>query len=113
MSAKKLPTLARPHKEVPGETAAEPRLLAMVTALTSELAVTRERLDTLERLVEASGVIEQADVESFEPTPEQAQERQVLRKRIIEKAFRPLRESAERDARSAAGQRQTETAGKE
>jgi len=78
--------------------------MAMLTAVVGELVVARDRIDTLERLVEAAGVIERSQIESFEPTPEQAAERQHTRQRVIEKAFRVLRESAERDVDAAARQ---------
>lgn len=77
--------------------------MAMLTAVVGELVVARDRIDTLERLLESAGVIERARIESFEPAPEQAEERLRTRQRIIEKAFRPLREAAERDLEAVAG----------
>jgi hypothetical protein len=50
------------------------RVLAVVMAVAQELAVTRERLDTVERLLEAKGIT-QTDIEAFQPTPEQADDR--------------------------------------
>lgn len=79
----------------------EERLLAMVTALTAELAVTRERVDTLERLLESAGVCAQTDVENFSPAAAAFDERQRMRRRLIGKVFRPLEEAAERDLREA------------
>ena len=85
------------RRAIPGTSEAEEQLLAMVTALTGELAITRERLDTLERLVEKAGVVAQADVEGFVADEAQARQRKSIRRRIIGKIFRPLREAAERD----------------
>ena len=73
----------------------------MVTALTGELAITRERLDTLERLVEKAAILARDDIESFEASPEQAEQRHGIRHRLIAKVFRPLRDAAERDAANA------------
>ena len=42
-------------------------LLAMNVALLTELMVTRERLDTLERLIEARGLVPRADIDAYEP----------------------------------------------
>ena len=92
---------AKSRKPIPGGSEAEDRLLAMVTALTGELAITRERLDTLERLVEKAGVVTQEQVESFTADEKQFEERLSLRKRLIAKVFRPLREAAERDLAKA------------
>lgn len=41
------------------------RLLSMLMALAGELSVTRDRLDTLERLAETKGLFTQADIEAF------------------------------------------------
>lgn len=83
---------------VPGQSPAEDRLLAMIAALTSELAVMRDRLDTVERLAEASGVVHRAAIEEFEPDPQAAQERDANRQRLIAKVFRPIKDDAERAA---------------
>lgn len=85
------------RKPIPGASEAEERLLAMVTALTAELAITRERLDTVERLLEGAGVVTQTDVENFTTDEAQFSQRQGLRRRLIAKVFRPLRASTERD----------------
>jgi hypothetical protein len=50
------------------------RVMAITMAVAQELAVMRERLDTVERLLESKG-ISQDDIESFVPTPEQADQR--------------------------------------
>jgi hypothetical protein len=41
------------------------RLLSMVMALAGELAVTRDRLDTLERVAEAKGLLSSNDIEHY------------------------------------------------
>lgn len=85
------------RRAIPGATESEEQLLAMVTALTAELSITRERLDTLERLVEEANVVSQAQIESFAPSDDAVAAREGIRGRIISKVFRPLRETAERD----------------
>jgi len=42
------------------------RLLSMLMALAGELSVTRDRLDTLERVAASKGLFSSADIESFE-----------------------------------------------
>lgn len=79
---------------IKGQPPAEDRLLAIAAALASELAVTRERLDTLECLCEAAGVLKPDAIEQFTPTPEQSKERDGLRKGIISRVFRPLLKDA-------------------
>jgi len=41
------------------------RLLSMIMALTGELSVTRDRLDTLERVAASKGLFSSDDIESF------------------------------------------------
>jgi hypothetical protein len=79
---------------IPNQSATEDMLLAMVTALTGELAVLRERLDTAERLLDAAGVLPRATIETFEPDAAQTAEREALRKSLIGRVFRPLRDAA-------------------
>jgi hypothetical protein len=92
-----------PHRRiaVPNQSPGEERLLAMVAALASELAVVRERLDTVERLAEAGGVFQPGAVEAFVPTAEQVTHRDGLRQRLIGKIFRPVRDAL---ASAAAGE---------
>jgi hypothetical protein len=77
-----------------GQSATEDMLLAMVTALTAEIAVLRERLDTTERLLEAAGVLAREKIEFFEPDAAQTAERGDLRHKLISRVFRPLRDAA-------------------
>jgi len=82
--------------EIAGQLPEEDRLLAMVAALASELAVVRERLDTVERLAEAAGVLARASIENFVPDAAASTERDTLRRRLIDRIFRPLRDAAAR-----------------
>lgn len=87
------------RRSIPGSSEAEERLLAMVTAVTAQLAVARERVDTLERLMARAGLIAPSDIEEFTATEDETRERDAVRRSIITKVFRPLQESAERDLR--------------
>ena len=89
------------RRSIPGTSEAEERLLAMVTALTGQLAVTRERVDTLERLLARAELMNLSAIEEFAATEEETAERDALRRGLIAKVFRPLQEAAERDLRLA------------
>ncbi|XKH09913.1 hypothetical protein ACFFDA_05465 [Novosphingobium sp. BL-52-GroH] len=80
---------------VPGQSPGDERLLAMVAALTAELAVTRERLDTVERLAEAAGLFGPAEVERFAADAEQGAARDAIRQTIIAHVFAPLKADTE------------------
>jgi len=43
------------------------RVLSIAMALAGELSVARERIDTLERLLEQRGLLSRADIEGFSP----------------------------------------------
>jgi hypothetical protein len=51
------------------------RLLTIVWAMAAELAVTRERLDTVERLLAEREVLDRNAIETYRPNPEAARER--------------------------------------
>jgi len=76
-------------------TPAEEHLLSMVMVLAEELAVTRERADTLERLLEQEGVLKQSKIETFVPDADAGQERQKQHLRFTTRLFRSLRHEVE------------------
>lgn len=51
------------------------RVLAVTMAIAQELAVMRERLDTVERLLETKGTVTRTDIETYEPPKPIAEER--------------------------------------
>jgi len=71
------------------------KLLSMVLALTQELSVARDRIDTLERLLDRAGVLAAQSVEDYLPTAEEAVERGERRAGMLRRVFR----GAEKEAR--------------
>lgn len=71
------------------------RLTNVVLVLTQELAVLRERTDTLERLLEQSGVLTRQEVETFSPTKQQADERGAWTQEYLARVFRILQQERE------------------
>jgi hypothetical protein len=67
------------------------QLMAMVMALTVEVSILRERLDTHERVSEAKGGFGTADVEAYNADDEALAYRTGFRNRIMHKVFRTLR----------------------
>ena len=51
------------------------RVMAITMAVAQELAVMRERLDTVERLLEEKGTISQGDIETYAPSKDIAEQR--------------------------------------
>lgn len=66
------------------------RLFGITLALTTELAVTRERLDTVERLLERHAVLAGADIESYRPDPAVVAARAEAHQEYLARIFRVL-----------------------
>ena len=76
------------------EPAAE-RLLAMVIALAGELAVLRERLDTIERLGADKALFSLDDIEAYEPPLDVQERREQWCQDYLDRLFRVLDDEAE------------------
>ena len=68
------------------------KLLAMVMALTGEVSVLRERLDTMERLLQAKGIVSISELEAYQPDEQVESERQQWRQEYIARVLRVLQE---------------------
>lgn len=77
------------------------RLLAVVTALTAELSVVRERLDTVERLAEQGLPATPANIEAYHLGPDVEQAREATRAAMLERVFRILAQPMDDDGRAA------------
>jgi hypothetical protein len=77
-------------------------LLSMNVALLSELMATRERLDTLERLLARKGVIAATEIDGFDETPQDEAEREKQRETTARHVFYLLLQQAERAAKGDA-----------
>lgn len=86
------------RRDMPGLDESDDQTFAMIAALASELAMARERIDTLERLLAGSGALVPGAVDAYVPDEEAAKARGALRQRLIGKVFRPIREAAMRRA---------------
>jgi hypothetical protein len=71
------------------------RVMNITLALMQEVAVLRERLDTIERLIERDGKVTRAAIEAFEPTKEQAAERGAWMQEYIARVLRILQQDRE------------------
>ncbi|MDW8480257.1 MAG: hypothetical protein RML12_11260 [Xanthomonadales bacterium] len=73
------------------------RVLNVALALAMELAVTRQRLDALERLLERRALLPRAAIEGFSPTREEERERQLMLRELQLRILRILIQDAERE----------------
>lgn len=80
---------ARPYFFSSAETE---RVLNIAMAIAAEVAVVRERMDTIERLLESKGLLLQKEIEEFVPTDEQAEERQGWHARYTARILRMVQQ---------------------
>ncbi|MFN7175363.1 MAG: hypothetical protein ACK4MX_00585 [Thermaurantiacus sp.] len=71
------------------------RLLSIVMALAAEVSVNRERMDTIERLLDAKGVISRTDIESFAPDRDAGYERGLAARAYIARILRGVQQDME------------------
>jgi hypothetical protein len=71
------------------------RTLSIVMALVAEVSVMRERMDTIERLLEAKGSLTRADIESYTPDRAAGKERGLLTKTYIARIMRGMQQDME------------------
>ena len=71
------------------------RTLSIVMAIAGEVSVLRERLDTVERLLDAKGAITRADIESYTPDRQAGAERGLLTKEYLARILRGVQQDME------------------
>jgi hypothetical protein len=77
------------------------RVLSILMAVAGEVSVLRERLDTVERLLDANGTISRADIEAYEPDREAAYQRGLATKEYIARVMRGVQQDMEAMAAAA------------
>lgn len=71
------------------------RTLSIVMALAGEISVMRERMDTIERLLDAKGTISRCDIEAYVPDTAAGKERGLLIKDYIARIMRGVQQDME------------------
>lgn len=71
------------------------RLFSLAMALTAEVSVLRERLDTVERLLEARGGINRADIEAYVPGKQAGDERGEATRAFVARVMRGFAQEVE------------------
>ena len=69
---------------------------SITMALIAELAVARERNDTLERLLVSKGILSQSEIENYLPDEQASHERQLAQVEYTTRIFRSLQQQLER-----------------
>jgi hypothetical protein len=71
------------------------RMLSILLAAVGEISVLKERLDTVERLLDANGTISRADIEAYEPDRQAAYERGLATKEYVARVMRGVQQDME------------------
>lgn len=71
------------------------RMLSILLALAGEVSVLKERLDTVERLLDAKGSIDRADIEAYVPDTDAAYERSLMTKEYVARIMRGMQQDME------------------
>ena len=87
------------------------RVLAITMAVVQELAVTRQRCDTLERLLVAKGALGEDEIDQFQPDARAAAERGLWTQEYLARVLRIVQQEAE--AATATGDIASEAVGDE
>ena len=72
------------------------RVLGVVMELAAEVYVLRDRLTTVERVLERGGSLDRAELESYQPTPDERAQRLAERNALIARILAPM--TAESDS---------------
>jgi len=79
------------------------RVMAITMAVAQELAVARDRLDTLERLLDAKGLVFRQEIENFEPTPADSAARGLWIQEYLARILRIVQQEGEAITHAAQG----------
>jgi len=101
LRAPRLPRIAKGRRPEFYEDPAIDQLFAIVTALTAEISVLCDRLDTVERLLDASGSVPAQAVEAYVPDEAAAALRAERRDELLRRVFAVLELYAARKAPAA------------
>jgi hypothetical protein len=71
------------------------RVLAITMAVAQELAVARQRVDTLERLLRAKGIVRESEIDGFKPDAEAAAERALWTQEYLARILRIVQQENE------------------
>ena len=71
------------------------RVMNIAMAVAAEVAVVHERMDTIERLLEAKGILNRAEIEAYEPDDKAAEERQLWHARYAARILRIIQQEVD------------------
>ena len=89
-SEKNIPRKAKGKRPQYFEDPAVDKLHLMLMAVMEELSVTKDRMDTIKRMIEDKGLFKRNSIDNFKPTPEAEIERTQQRLQYISRVMRSI-----------------------
>ncbi len=80
------------------------QLLNITMALAGEVAVMRERMDTMERLLTKAGTLTREEIEDYVPDAQAAEQRQLWHQEFIARILRIVQQNREEITEKSQGQ---------
>jgi len=71
------------------------KMLVIIMALTAEVSVLHDRLDTLSRLIQDKGILSIDEIETYQPDEQTTKEREQWRAEYIARVLRVVQEEVE------------------
>lgn len=91
-----LPRVAKGKKPIYLDERSIDNLMAMIMTLTQEISVLRDRIDTIEKLLENNKAISLEDIETFEPDDRLIKERKDRRQMLLKRVLLPIDKELEK-----------------
>lgn len=91
-----LPRVAKGKKPIYLDERSIDNLMAMIMTLTQEISVLRDRIDTIEKLLENNKAISLEDIETFEPDDSLIKERKERRQMLLKRVLLPIDKELEK-----------------
>ena len=90
----KLPRVAKGKKPKYLDDGSIDNLMAMIMTLTQEISVLRDRIDTLERMLESKEIISTKEFDDFVPSDDLEMMRKDRRHELLERVLLPIKKRA-------------------
>ena len=91
----KLPRVAKGKKPKYLDDGSIDNLMAMIMTLTQEISVLRDRIDTLERMLEEKEIISTKEFDDFVPSDDLEMKRKDRRHELLERVLLPIKKELE------------------
>ena len=91
----KLPRVAKGKKPKYLDDGSIDNLMAMIMTLTQEISVLRDRMDTLERMLESKEIISTKEFDDFVPSDDLEMMRKDRRHELLERVLLPIKKELE------------------